>query len=65
MKILDVKEQKDGGAIIDIDLSLKEEQTAYDVGVLLLPDEKDREKVVQEALLYFIIIGMINEEIQE
>ena len=59
MKVLDLVEQEDGSAILEIDLTEEEAQTAYETGIYLLPNEIDREKIIEEALLYMIVLGMI------
>lgn len=61
MKILDLVEQEDGSTILEMDLTDEEALTCYEVGIYLVPSETDKKKVIEEALLYMIMIGMIEE----
>ncbi len=61
MEVLNLVEQEDGSAILDIDLTEEEAQTVYEIGIYLLSNETDKEKIINEALLYMIVLGIIEE----
>ena len=61
MKILSEKEDKDGYVDFVVELTEKEESASFDVGKFLVPEESNKEKVIEAALIYFIVLGIIKE----
>jgi len=45
----------------DVDLTQEEEDIAFDVGIFLEPNESSKEKTIEAAIVYFIVLGMIRE----
>ena len=62
MKILSEKEAQDGYVDFEVELTEEEESVAFGVGKFLVPEESNKEKIIEAALIYFIVLGIINEE---